>query len=279
MKTYSSLPGRETLIPIACNLCGESRHKEHWSCEGFSFVQCKGCGVVYQNPQPVLEKLLERYDDQYFQYEIQNEAPFLRLILKGLEDVGFPLNPPQKNALFLDVGCATGLLLDDMRNKGWATLGVEVCKESSEYGRKVRKLDIRTNTLETAGLPSESVDVAHMSHLIEHVTEPLSFLKEVQRVLKPGGTILVTTPCTSSLQALWFGPRWRSAIADHLYLFSKKNLLRSLQKVGFSGMKIKKWGGLAQNYGPKILKSVLDPCSKIFNFGDVMIMSGQKAFL
>jgi 2-polyprenyl-3-methyl-5-hydroxy-6-metoxy-1,4-benzoquinol methylase len=281
LKTYSSLPQGEHLSLIACDLCGSKAFHPVWDCENYRFVVCEGCGVHYQNPQPVQDELLLRYGDQYFAYERENEAAFLHLMLLGLQDVGFEdlvgtKNLKESSKTFLDVGCATGLLLDHQRSRGWAVKGVEVCRPSAEYGRTSRGLDIWTGTLEEARFPSESFDVVHFSHLIEHLNSPLNFLREVARILRPGGWAIVTTPNTDGWQARWFKASWRSAIADHLYLFSKKNLKQALTKTGFHVKRVKSWGGLAQGAKPRLLKPVLDRLVKVLGTGDVMLMAAQK---
>lgn len=280
MKTYSNLPRGERLVPITCDLCGATDHRPHWNCGEFSYVRCKGCGVVYQNPQPLQDELLQRYDNDYFAYEVENEKKFFRLMLLGLADIRFDeiearLIPGERS--FLDVGCATGLLLDYQRSRGWKTSGVEICRQSAQFGIQERSLDIHIGTLESARFPDASFDVVHFSHLIEHLNNPGAFLTEVSRVLKPGGWAVVTTPNTQGLQAVVFQQNWRSAIADHLYLFSKRNLKKALGHHGLHVRREKTWGGLALGARPRFLKPLLDTTVKWWGWGDVVLQAAQKA--
>lgn len=197
----------------------------------------------------------------------------------GLEDidlarVSWKLPRPR---FFLDVGCATGRLLEALRDEGWETAGVELCEPSAEYGRTQRGLQIKSGTLEEAGFPDESFHIVHASHLVEHLTEPRLFLKEAFRILKPGGYVILVTPNTAGFQARLFGRAWRSLIEDHICLFSKQNLSLLLRKEGFVLHRIKTWGGLAQGTAPGFLKKILDPWAKRFGFGDVMIVLAQKS--
>lgn len=277
MKTYSSKPGNETSKIITCPTCGEAEFAPHWDCGDFSFVKCGNCGLLYQNPQPKLDELIKRYDGDYFSYEIDNEKNFFGLMKLGLEDINFfNLLGEGEERSFLDIGCATGMLISHLQDQGWRTAGVEVCAPSAEYGIKERGVDIRICTLEQAEFPDNSFQVVHCSHLIEHLTDPASFVNEVKRILKPGGYFIVTTPNTAGFQTWLFKEKWRSAIADHMCLFSVKNLRYLLSRYGFKDLKWKTWGGLAVGSAPRGIKAIVDKMAKKFGFGDVMLCLARK---
>lgn len=279
MKTYSSKPGEaEKKNHIKCPLCNQAQYNEYWDLGTYSFSKCPKCSLVYQNPQPVSEHIHERYDNSYFNYEIENEAGFLNLMLLGLKDIGFtPYRVKEDSMSILDIGCATGLFLSHMKDLGWKTKGVEVCQDACEYGNRVRGVDIYHGVLEDAGLKEESFDIIHLSHVIEHVNCPKEFLDTIYSLLKPGGTIYCTTPNVSGFQAKLFKIRWRSAIADHLFLFSVTTLRKFLIKSGFKELRYKTWGGLCKGSGyPSWIKTLADRLSKPLGFGDVMIFKGVK---
>jgi SAM-dependent methyltransferase len=101
-------------------------------------------------------------------------------------------------------------------------------------------------------------------------------VREVYRILKPDGRFFITTPNVTGFQALLFGSRWRSAIFDHLYLFSKTTLPRLLKQNVFSIEKIATWGGLAAGTAPTPVKHLFDKAVKCFGFGDVMVIRAKK---
>ena len=278
MKTYSTAPGRERSRTVACNLCGSRRHRTALASRDYRFVRCSECGLVFQNPQPVFEDLRFRYGPDYFEYELRNEENFFHLMRLGLEDIRFFERTAalDRNRRFLDVGCATGMLLGYMRDRGWDVQGVELCRESAEHGMRLRKLDIHIGTLEEAGFPDSHFPVVHFSHLIEHVPDPRAFLTEVRRILVPGGYLVVVTPNIAGLQAWLFRERWRSAIADHLTLFSRATLYRMLGACGFRVLDTVTWGGLAKGSAPGIVKRPVDYLAKKLGFGDVVLMLGHK---
>ncbi len=280
MKTFSKDPGNENKKEIVCAVCGSSHRKAVWKLSSFTFYRCTDCGLYYQYPQPVQKDLTTRYDDEYFSYELENEGIFFQLMLKTLKDISFDRYSAhllkQKDPGFLDVGCATGMLLEHIRTFGWNVYGVEVCPSSAVYGRKTRKVDIFNGTLEDASYPDEMFSVVHSSHLIEHLTDPAGFIKEVYRILKPGGLFITTTPNASGLQAVINGKRWRSVIADHMYLFSLGTLRTLIEQNGFSLFAWKTWGGIPRGAAPEMIKRGADKLAKKFGFGDVMVLAARK---
>jgi 2-polyprenyl-3-methyl-5-hydroxy-6-metoxy-1,4-benzoquinol methylase len=235
------------------------------------------------NPQPEKSAVSGRYREShgtdYLSYELANEAPFLRLQELALKDAGFGeieaelSTTAQKRVL--DIGCATGALLEKLASGGWDCAGVEI-SPSAAYARQKRGLDVRNVPLEECRFPAASFDLVLASHVIEHLNDPAALLTEVRRVLSPGGYFLVTTPNISGFQAKLFRDRWRSAIFDHLYLFSVKTLSRLLTEKGFEIQRIRTWGGLAAGTAPRPLKALADNLAKKCGLGDVMLIRAKR---
>jgi 2-polyprenyl-3-methyl-5-hydroxy-6-metoxy-1,4-benzoquinol methylase len=278
-KTYSSAPGAERFQTIPCPLCGASARSPFLACGGFSFVRCAACAAVYQDPCPVFEDLRGRYGEGYFEYEHENESNFFHLMELGLKDIDFEARAAAlpRPRTFLDIGCATGMLIESMKRKGWTVQGVDICRESAEYGRRTRGVDIFPGTLPEARFPDNSFSVVHFSHLIEHVPDPRGLLAEVLRILTPGGFAVITTPNVDGLQARLFRAGWRSAIADHVVLFSRRTLGKLLDESGFRTLRTVTWGGLAVGTAPTIIKKPMDRLAKKLGFGDVVLFLVQKA--
>jgi len=292
--------------------------KEALVCEGFSFVRCKRCALVQRNPQPDKKEIIARYSDtfgkDYLAYELANENSFLKLQQLALKDVKFefdadkfmqkyqeqrkdisaegesatlptaPTAPAEPTVpAVLDIGCATGALLAHLREHGWRVTGVEI-SPCADFAKNERSLDVRNLPLEENNFLSGSFHAVLASHLIEHLNDPKTFLSEINRILKDEGQIFITTPNISGFQARLFGSRWRSAIFDHLYLFSKSTLSKLLKDTGFTVESCRTWGGLAagsfsgiaEGRTPKWLKKTADYLAKRFNCGDVMIIRAKK---
>jgi len=275
--------GKTKMISCAC--CSGLNFKPSLVCGDFYFVCCKKCGLVQRNPQPLKEEITKRYastyGDDYLSYELQNEDSFLKLQQLALADAGFGKlentllagdgGPPYA----LDIGCATGALLSRLQTGGWRVTGVEI-SPSAKYARDTRNLDVRNIPLEENNFPDNIFDTVLASHLIEHLNDPKYFLHEIYRILKKNGRCFITTPNIMGFQARLFGSNWRSAIFDHLYLFSDITLSKMLKDAGFKIESIHTWGGLASGAAPRWLKKPVDFLAKKFGFGDVMIIRAVK---
>jgi SAM-dependent methyltransferase len=286
VKTWSTpVKTGEERRQVPCTLCGGGAFVPRFSCNdplgGFSYVRCARCGLVQINPQPdpvsVASRYGSKYGKDYLAYEQKNEAAFLRLQELALRDAGFfALEKKNGPGRILDIGCATGALLASLAKRGWTVQGVEISGPQAEYCRG-RGLTVSSLPLEENRFPPECFDAVSASHLIEHVNDPGAFVREIYRILKKGGRFYVTTPNIAGFQARLFGGRWRSAIFDHLYLFSRTTLCALLERAGFRIERCSTWGGLATGIAPKPVKALFDLSAKRFGFGDVMIVRAVKS--
>jgi len=284
-KTWSTPVTEEEQRPVPCALCGGGRFKPSLSCEGFSYVKCGGCGLIQINPQPVAVDVQRRYGqshgDEYLTYELDNEAVFLDLQKRAFVDAGFDRMEQQlrkhngQAPSVLDVGCATGAMLSFLRERGWQTVGVEI-SPAAEYARHERGLDVRRRCFEDCRFPSESFDMVLASHLIEHLNDPVTFFREAWRVLRCGAYLMLITPNIDGFQARLLGSRWRSAIFDHLYLYSARTIKAMLKAQGFTSEGVYTWGGLAAGIAPMPIKTFADKAAKALRLGDVMLVKARK---
>jgi 2-polyprenyl-3-methyl-5-hydroxy-6-metoxy-1,4-benzoquinol methylase len=139
---------------------------------------------------------------------------------------------PQGGRL-LEIGCAVGFLLRAAQERGFEAVGVEMSDWASGIARSEFGLDVRTGKLEEVGLDDDVFDVVVLADVIEHLTDPVTTVREIRRVLKPGGRLLLLTPDAGSLMAKMFGPRWWGLLDDHYFYFSRPTLRRFLEREGF----------------------------------------------
>lgn len=264
----------------SCTLCGSDRKKPFLRSERFTYVRCLDCGLIYQYPKLTLNYLRDEiYTEKYFQYELRNQFNFFNLMDLNIRDLGLEqeirkLDPDQKR--FLDIGSATGMLLNYMKEKEWNVKGIELCEPSAAYAKEKFGVEVINSTLEEACLPESAFEAVHMSHVIEHVPHPPETLREIRRILVPGGLFCIITPNVDSFQFRVFRKRWRSAHPDHLTLFSIKTLSRALQEAGFEIVKQFSYGGLAVGTAPGFIKRLADKSVRKKNRGDVMAFLCKK---
>ena len=139
----------------------------------------------------------------------------------------------------LDLGCGSGLWLQTMRALGWKVEGVDfdpgAAKAAAAGG-----LSVRCGSLEEQRFPAGAFDAITMSHVVEHLPDPLQTLAECARLLKPGGRLILWTPNAASFGHRLFGQHWRGLEPPrHLHLFSPRSMRAMLAKAGFTCISIR----------------------------------------
>lgn len=134
----------------------------------------------------------------------------------------------------LDVGCGNGQVASTLAGLGWNVVGLEPDPVPARLARERYGLEVIEGTLEEAQLAPESFDAITMHHVLEHLVDPLTALRECWRVLRPGGRLVVVTPNIASLAHRWFGDSWLYLDPPrHLIIFSRAALAEMAARAGF----------------------------------------------
>lgn len=235
-----------------CIACGGSEFAEylhapdpHYGNKGlFRIVRCKDCGLQFLDPMPTQKFLDGAYPDDYYAYGTPTLRSGMKRAAKGMKDAVRPflflrkhvtLDPRfAKPGTMLDIGCGTGQFLLEMKAKGWEVKGVEVSDAAAEAGRRAG-LDIFGGTLLEAKLPSQYFDYVRSNHSFEHIENPREVLREIRRIIKPDGKLLIGVPNVDSWAARAFGPYWFNLGPPvHPYGYSPKTLKLMLEREGFA---------------------------------------------
>lgn len=142
------------------------------------------------------------------------------------------------NGRVLDVGCGGGQILANLQRFGWNVEGVDFDPLAVAAARE-RGVTVRLGSLADQHYSEESFDAVIMSHLIEHVPDPVSLIRECHRILKPGGRLVMVTPNTQSLSHRLFGRAWRGLEPPrHLYIHSGSSLAAVSRDGGFDDVRL-----------------------------------------
>jgi 2-polyprenyl-3-methyl-5-hydroxy-6-metoxy-1,4-benzoquinol methylase len=134
----------------------------------------------------------------------------------------------------LDLGCGDGRTLWSLRQFGCDAIGVDFDGEAVATAR-ARGLDVRTGSLEDQDFADATFDAVVLSHVIEHVPDPEGVLREIHRILKPGGQIRMLTPNAAAWGHGHFGRDWMALDPPrHLNIFTPRGLARLMEKAGFA---------------------------------------------
>jgi 2-polyprenyl-3-methyl-5-hydroxy-6-metoxy-1,4-benzoquinol methylase len=139
----------------------------------------------------------------------------------------------QAHGRLLEVGCGNGSMLKSMQDLGWEVQGVDRDPRAVQYAKE-QGLNVGLGTLETQAKKANDFDAVIMSHVIEHVHNPLSLLIECHRILKECGRLVLVTPNGKSWGHKLFHEAWRGLEPPrHLHVFTPSALQALAEKAGF----------------------------------------------
>jgi SAM-dependent methyltransferase len=203
-------------------------------------VACPDCGFLCKARRPTAA-LLERHyasaGEDYLARISEDNLPFradFRAALRTIHQA-FPAG-----GSVLDLGCASGGFLEALGAR-WERHGLDlselmVRRAAARGGIIVRRADVFS-----AKFDARSFDVVTSFDVLEHLPQPLEFLSEIRRILKPGGMLLLGTGDAGALGARLAGSRWTYfAIPEHISFFARRSLERALRLAGFRRIKFKR---------------------------------------
>ena len=150
------------------------------------------------------------------------------------------LEPYRETGQLLEVGCGQGRLLEIARDAGWEVHGVDVLPRAAELAQQ-RGLDIFLGELVDAGYADGQFDAVCMSEVIEHIVDPIELMRQVHRVLRPGGVALVGTDNVRSWAARLRGSGWHYYLfgrLGHIRYWGPKSARALAQVAGFRGVNV-----------------------------------------
>ena len=173
----------------------------------------------------------------------------LAFLLGHVEAAGAAHRSPPR---VLDVGCGEGRFAAELARRGFPVLGVDVAEEP------LRRARAREPGLELRIVPAEgrwpladaSFDLVWAGETIEHVADTGGWLAELWRVLRPGGSLLLSTPAHGRLRVLALALSGRAFDAhfdprsDHLRFYTRRTLTRVLEEGGFHEIRVRGAGGI-----------------------------------
>ena len=145
--------------------------------------------------------------------------------------------PAKMHGRLLDVGCGNGQTLALMTNLGWQAQGLDIDPAAVQVA-SAKGLKVRQGTLQSQQFEAGAFDAVLMSHVIEHIHDPVSLMKECHRILRPGGQLIVITPNIRSWGHRIYRSNWRGLEPPrHLQIFSRCSLSSLSTLAGFSAGK------------------------------------------
>jgi SAM-dependent methyltransferase len=146
------------------------------------------------------------------------------------------LHPYVEGGSLLEVGCGSGRYLDLMRALGWKrVVGVDFSAKAVEQAKGTLGLEVYCGELKDVVLEPNSFDAVSLSHTLEHVPDPIAFLRDIYRVMKPGARLAIIVPNVESFSSRVYRDYWLALEPPrHLVNFNRRGLSMALERAGLS---------------------------------------------
>ncbi|OIO40378.1 hypothetical protein CO154_01925 [Candidatus Pacearchaeota archaeon CG_4_9_14_3_um_filter_31_7] len=240
------------LETVKCDICNSLNYKLLFKTKDIQFenngqfdiVKCENCGLIYLNPRPTKKEIEKYYPKEYKPYQSKDEKSeksrkTSNIFYKVMRFLAGKKSITGINEIFdkilegkvLDLGCGSGELLKELKEKGFECYGVEMDKNAVEICRKNNLKVIQGDIQEYIKKINAKFDVIILSHVLEHLYNPSFVIREISRILADDGVFIIAIPSADSLMFNLFKSKWHSIDSPrHLYLFSTKTLSSLLQK-------------------------------------------------
>lgn len=229
-----------------CPLCTETSYRVQegstrlvrTAFDGARVVRCASCGLDYISPLPTCVD--DVYEEDYFR-AYQNAGmvfptestlhPRFAARLRAVEHI-------RGRGRLLEIGVGHGGFLHHAVTHGWDVTGVELSRYAAAYVKERYGLSVVCGSIESADLPEAAFDMVHLSHVVEHLLDPVSTLKRIRTLLSPTGVLTIEVPNELEnlhvrLQRLFgvVGPY--PVRCTHITFFTPRTLRHMLERVGY----------------------------------------------
>jgi len=246
----ASDPHTPAIEEVACNLCGSTARRTIVVEKGFPICRCEGCSLIYVSPRPVSFGGVDYWRNRNAGVTTK---PSFEPVKAEVFDHGLDAleaRAPEQGRL-LDVGCGFGIFLERARQRDWDVYGCDVAVAAVEYARSAKGLDnVICGDLASAAYPSAWFQVATMWNVIDVIADPLATLRELYRVMAPGGVAMVRVSNMAFHDLAWKvrpllrtrGRRFRYLAGvsppTRLYGFAAGPLYAMMIKSGFESVEV-----------------------------------------
>ncbi len=266
-----------------CLLCGSKKKKVFFRWKKYYLLKCLNCSSVYTNINFKIfkteffhknlskRKFNKNQMTKTFNYRLNNFA------YERIEYIKENIKIKKKDIIF-DYGCGYGSFLYALKKKNILSKGMDFDSDSVNF---CKSKNLKVSTLPLEHEKNNSIKLITLFDVIEHLIEPINFLKIAKNKLKQNGYVLMFTPNIHSLSGNLMGPDHNMfAVFNHLCFYDHKSLNYLAKKTGFKIIKIDYFGLDIKDYLQMLesknknikfnkilnnlsntLQSVLDDCS------------------
>jgi 2-polyprenyl-3-methyl-5-hydroxy-6-metoxy-1,4-benzoquinol methylase len=219
--------GRPNDSRSPCLLCGGVGTSLAFAKHGWDFVRCEECGLISLSPLPTIEQLQRHHDASYASgaYAVYAAAEHIRVAIARHRLATVRELAP--DGPWLDVGCSIGSFMAEARRVGIDIEGLEMSFAAIEQTR-AQGLIAHHGAVETF-VPARKYAAITAFDFVEHLRDPVAFVRTAASWLTPGGVLAMTLPNIASVSARVMRHHWYFyAVPDHLHYFTPGTVRRLL---------------------------------------------------
>ncbi len=270
---------------ISCPVCDSIRSIDLWMKDGARYVRCKDCSLVYENPRFSETELAEFYSKESYFVQQDSRCPAV-----GYRDYSLQCTPALQTEYFgiverlassgpgryLDIGCGTGGVVRVARERGWDAVGQEISSWAAGEARK-GGIPVVEGDLRAIRFPSGHFDAVSMFDVLEHLPSPREVLGEVERIIKPGGVLVIETPNIDGFFARHVYRQKSDLVKPraHICLYNERSARRLLAARTFSKYSITTFP-YCRTYNWQYLKALL--ATRVFRSRDLVQFTYNECF-
>ena len=236
-----------------CPLCTSAEIRLNLICldhfksrESFPLWSCSVCGFTFTQDHPDEKEIGKYYESEdYISHSDSSKGlvnKIYRLVRKRMlrkkrsiikEESGL------ETGSILDIGSGTGHFAAEMKNAGWSVRGIEINEKARVESADKFGLDL-ISPEEISSLEAAGFDCITLWHVLEHFNDLHSYIYQINRLLKPGGTCILALPNISSYDAEHYGHYWAAFdVPRHLWHFTPDTLGFLFESRGFRMINIR----------------------------------------
>lgn len=230
-----------------CRYCGSRMTKTYKTIGSYHINHCGKCHLLFTeegSTNAASSVNEEWYSEDYVLSYIKRASEFKKRFSQKIHEIESIKN----GGNLLDIGCGVGLFLESMieaARLSWKLYGIDINERLIKEGKA--RLDQKVSNLylgrlTTLRLKSNYFDCVTCFDVLEHDDHLESTLKEIKKILKPSGLLLIQSPNEQSVMAYLCGSWWDWwAVPDHIFHFNPRSLSSILKKQGFRIRKLYTW--------------------------------------